>query len=158
MTPPLSLLFAVFAVIGFGTGALVVSSVYREPTADSRTRWRPQDPPALDRLRHFATALTVIGIVVVGLPGAIFFQIATWLVSLVGWELLSGNKEAAWPIAFLISAVWPWPSLFVSRWCYSERPAYPLVVRHLLAGSACIGLGLAICFAFASLFFLRGGH
>jgi hypothetical protein len=158
MTPPLSLLVAVFAVIGIGTAALVVSTVYREPAADSRTRWSPQDLPAFDRLRNSATALTVIGIVFVGIPGALFLQVAAWLVSLFGFALLSGNKKAAWPIAILISALWPWPTLFVSRWCYSARPTYPLVVRHLLAGSACLGLGLAICFVFAFLHFVRGGH
>ena len=49
-----------------------------------------------------AAGLTVLGLVLLGIPGAILLEMPTWLGLAEGIE-----GDAAWPAAILVSLMWP---------------------------------------------------
>ena len=63
-----------------------------------------------------AGVLEVLGLVLLGLPGAAFLETLEPLMRFFGRGPISG--DGAWPAAILMSAVWPvalWPAYLVAR-------------------------------------------
>jgi hypothetical protein len=80
-------------------------------------------------LLSMAGLLALGGVLLLGIPGAVLFQLCTALI--LGPGAAQVKPDTAWPLALLISVLWPWgipagywgvPRLFCltgrkTRWC-----------------------------------------
>jgi hypothetical protein len=106
-------------------------------------------PPRVFALRLLALAafLAVAGIVLLGIPGAVWLELTSPLVGL--FTDRRAEADAGWPMAILHSLIWPW-CLPLAYLCAVVALPRGRRVLATLAGTAGAALLLAVAFQFAA--------
>ena len=87
----------------------------------------------------FAGAMVVLGLVLLGLPGALIYEVAARLLLGRGADDLAA--DAAWPLAILMSVLWPFGvpmGWLLARLAARRRASFPFAGRAaVLVGVEC---------------------
>ncbi len=104
---------------------------------------------AFVKLLMLAGTLSVVGLLLLGIPGALWMIPGETLVPLVFGR--GPHGDTAWPIAIMVSLIWPWfiPAL---HWLLTPRtrPGWPRALA--VAGTtAAASVGVALTFQILAL-------
>ena len=78
----------------------------------------------------------------IGIPGALFLELVNTLFRAAGNDVLRKVADGAWPMALVISMVWPWPLPLGAVWFARSKPNVSTKIAYFF------GLFVAVAFGF----------
>ena len=142
--------FPIVALLAAGLIAPAFMIVRRHRTNE------PDDAARLNRVLTISIVVATIAagvgtILLLGIPGAIFMELANVAFKTQGRDVLRELQDGAWPMALVISMTWPWPLPVAAVRFSRTSPTVPAAVACLLGFAVAALFGVAIAFTLMAL-------